>query len=194
MPDTESREAVDSLGDVVHLAIARLRQLLFELRPPALERGGLADTIQRLEQEMGEAGVELHVEDRMAAEPSGDTSVNAYRIVQEALANVRKHARAGRATVVLETKGRSLHVRIEDDGVGATPERFTDHELGHMGIAAMRERAELAGGWCTIEGVPGRGTTVECILPTDVTARTAIAHVNRRDASRATSAAGPGSL
>ncbi len=167
--EPEAQEALDALGELVRLSIGRLRQLLFELRPPAVERGGLADAIRRLGEDLGEAGVELRVEDRLAAEPSSETSVNAYRIVQEALANIRKHARASRAAVTLETREGSVWIHVEDDGVGITLERLADPVLGHIGIDGMRERAQLAGGWCTIHGSPGEGTTVECLLPGDAT-------------------------
>lgn len=169
LADPKAQEALDSLGGLVSLAIGRLRELLFELRPPALERGGLADTILRFGEEMTEAGVELTVEDRLTVEPPPETSVIAYRIIQEALSNVRKHSRATRTTVILETTAGGISIRVEDDGIGIPPERLADPVLGHIGVDGMCERAELAGGRCRIDGT-GDGTTVECFLPLDALA------------------------
>jgi PAS domain S-box-containing protein len=161
--DPGAQRSLDALGELVSLAIGRLRELLFELRPPALERGGLADSVMRFGEEMTDAGVDLTVEDRLVSEPPPETGVVAYRIIQEALSNIRKHSRATRATVTLETTPDGIAVRVEDDGDGIPAERLVDPVLGHIGVEAMRERAALAGGWCRIDGTAG--TTVECFLP-----------------------------
>ena len=83
-----------------------------------------------------------------------------YRIAQEVLTNVRKHAGAENAIVTLDARDGGYYVRVRDDGVGFTPESATARP-GHLGLAAIRERAELAGGWLRIESAPNDGTTVE---------------------------------
>nr|BFE88536.1 hypothetical protein GCM10020093_111370 [Planobispora longispora] len=83
----------------------------------------------------------------------------AYRIVQEALTNVRKHAAATTVRVALE-RGEHLVVRVSDDGVGVPQERRSG-----VGLASMRERAAELGGTCLITSPPGGGTTVEAVLP-----------------------------
>jgi signal transduction histidine kinase len=100
----------------------------------------------------------------MVSEPSHDVRAAAYRVAQEALVNVRKHSRGTSVHVVLEERERGVFVRIEDDGVGFAPEIQSDGGH-HLGLTAMRERAELAGGWCRISSVPGEGTIVEFWLP-----------------------------
>jgi signal transduction histidine kinase len=87
-----------------------------------------------------------------------------YRTVREALANVRQHARASTVTVELLDVEDGCLVRIVDDGVGYDPADVEDRP-GHLGLALIRERAELAGGWYRIERSPGSGTTVEFWVP-----------------------------
>jgi len=91
-----------------------------------------------------------------------------YRIAQEVLTNVRKHAHAKNTTVTLMTRDGGHHMSIRDDGVGFTPESTTARP-GHLGLAAVRERAELAGGWLRIESTASQGTAVEFWLPADPT-------------------------
>jgi signal transduction histidine kinase len=86
-----------------------------------------------------------------------------YRIVQEALTNVRKHARASNVTVSLHQADAGYTALVTDDGVGFAPE--VAEAPGHLGLASMRERAQVAGGWLRIDTAPGRGTTVEVWLP-----------------------------
>ena len=95
------------------------------------------------------------------------TEVQLIRIVQEALANVQKHAKTGRARVVLRPEARSVTAVVEDDGQGFDLE--TVGAVGHhrFGLATMRERAESAGGRLEIDAAPGRGTRVVVTLPAD---------------------------
>jgi signal transduction histidine kinase len=88
-----------------------------------------------------------------------------YRIAQEALANVWKHAEATSISVrIFEERG-GICVEIDDDGVGFGLETLRPTEPGHMGLSSMRERAELAGGTCEIHSLPGEGTSVRTWLP-----------------------------
>jgi signal transduction histidine kinase len=158
-------EAVDELLGVVKVSIGSLRNLLFELRPSVLDEDGLAPALVQYLDRWGE-GVELAIDNRLTREPPGDTRVICYRIAQEALANVRKHAEASRVDVLLSERDRGFFVRIKDDGRGFDPADGTsDGVPGHLGLASMRERAELAGGWCRVFSLAGGGTTVEFWLP-----------------------------
>ncbi|MEV7907898.1 sensor histidine kinase, partial [Streptomyces anulatus] len=87
-----------------------------------------------------------------------------YRIAQEALTNVRRHARATRVRVELRREPEALRLLIADDGVGLSPERRSG-----VGLASMRERTAELGGLCLINGEPGEGTTVEVVLPVPAT-------------------------
>jgi signal transduction histidine kinase len=84
--------------------------------------------------------------------------------VQEALVNVRKHARASTVTVRLETRDEGTSVIVEDDGVGIPPGHATS-DPGHLGLRGMTERAMLMGGWLEVGPRPGGGTFVELWLP-----------------------------
>lgn len=88
-----------------------------------------------------------------------------YRITQEALANVRKHAQASKVSVVLEEQDGGYLVGVEDDGVGFAPPEVLRSAPGHLGLSAMREGAEMVGGRCTVRSAPGSGTCVEFWLP-----------------------------
>jgi signal transduction histidine kinase len=88
----------------------------------------------------------------------------AYRIGQEALANVRSHAHAERVAIRLEDADGGLLLRITDDGAGFLPS-VAGSRPGRLGLLSMREQAEMAGGWCRVASAPGMGTTVEVWLP-----------------------------
>lgn len=155
------------LQGVVHQSIERLRSLLFELRPSALDREGLVVAIQQyLERSAAETGLRFDVEDELLTEPASDLSASVYRIVQEAVTNVRKHAHATRVTVLVASMSGGVSVTIRDDGQGFDVASLEKPSPGHIGLSTMIERAELVGGWCRISSSPS-GTTVECWLPID---------------------------
>jgi PAS domain S-box-containing protein len=155
---------LDELEEVVREAITRLRGLLFELRPVALDREGLGAALRQYLQTMESDGIAFSLEIRLPAEPVLETRVLLYRLAQEALMNVRKHSGAERVEVHVEERGEGVALRVRDDGAGFSPERQTGR-AGHLGLLAMRERAEVFGGWCHIQSVPGAGTTVDVWVP-----------------------------
>jgi signal transduction histidine kinase len=155
------------LEQTIRLAITRLRRLIFELGPLTLENEGLATALRAyLDQADETSGTTYRLEDRLATEPSEATTVILYRIAQEILTSIRKHAHAENATVTLETRDGGYYVRIHDDGIALAPEPpiAPPRELG---FAAIRERAELAGGWLRIESTTDHGTTVEFWIASD---------------------------
>ncbi len=163
---TPHAETLARLEGTVNEAIGRLRRLLFELRPRALDHEGLAAALRlyldRLEQE---TGLRWAVQDRLVVEPDPQTRMALFRIAQEALTNVRKHAQAHRVEVTVEERDDGYLLRVRDDGRGF---RLTDQGMGspdHLGLASMRERAEMAGGWFRVDPRPGLGTTVEAWVP-----------------------------
>jgi signal transduction histidine kinase len=101
------------------------------------------------------------MDNRLRGEPPADTRIIMYRIAQEALANVRKHAAATAVSIRLEEKDGGFLMRIQDDGTGFSPPEMLQSAPGHLGLSSMRERAEMAGGWCVVRSYPGGGTTVE---------------------------------
>lgn len=165
LTDPRQLETLDNLQRTIAVAIARLRRLLFELRPSSLDRDGLAAALRQYGRELADDDLVVDLEDRLVVEPPDEVRVVAYRIAQEALSNVRKHAGVSRASVLLETRGEDLYLRIRDGGAGFDPEKVGDRRPGHLGLSTMRERAELAGGSFRLESAVGAGTTVEVRLP-----------------------------
>jgi PAS domain S-box-containing protein len=142
-----------------------LHRIALELRPTALDDLGLHVTLLNLAEEWGEqTGVVVDYSSqglehrRLPAEV--ETAV--FRIVQEALTNVQKHAAAGRVGLILALRGDDLVVIIEDDGDGCDPETAIEaaEAAGRLGMRGMRERAALVGGDLEVESTPGNGTTV----------------------------------
>jgi signal transduction histidine kinase len=165
LSDPEHLALVESARGTLEAAVAALRSMLFQLHPPALDREGLTPPLRALlDQLQEEAGLRVRLEARTAGEPPPEVRAVLYRIVQEALANVRKHARATSVSVLLEEREGGFGVRVEDDGEG-----FASGDMGplpgHLGLPGMRERAELAGGWSRVNSAPGAGTTVEAWVP-----------------------------
>jgi PAS domain S-box-containing protein len=164
--DPRSTELLERLAATATESVGRLRQLVFELRPPLLDEVGLAAAVAQYARRAGElAGFTVQVTDESAGELPGELRVVAYRIVQEALANVRAHARASRVAVRLEEVDDGVLARISDDGVGFLPGLAERRPAGHLGLISMREQATMAGGWCRVASAPGMGTTVEVWIP-----------------------------
>jgi PAS domain S-box-containing protein len=162
LDDPDLRSEAEELRGVIHSAVERLRHLLFELRPPSLDREGLAAALHAW---AGDAEPAPSIEDRLTAEPPRETQVIVFRIAQEAIANARKHAGANRIEVSIAEEDGGVRLVVSDDGSGFDPGVVVVPEPGHIGLPTMLERAELAGGHCEIESDPGRGTSVRAWLP-----------------------------
>jgi PAS domain S-box-containing protein len=162
----EQRALVTGLDDAVQSAIGRLRGLVSRLRPPELDRQGLEEAVAGyLDEVATEWGLTVSLRHELTREPSSEAAITLYRICQEALSNIHKHAHATRVDVRLSTVDNGMLMRIVDDGVG-TSVRADDAGHGHFGLIEMRERAEAAHGWWSLTSTPGSGTTVEFWLPT----------------------------
>ncbi len=155
--------AVGVLDESVGAAIARLRGLVSRLRPPELDQHGLVEAVSAYTDDVaGRWGLAHVVRNELTAEPSPEAAITVYRICQEALSNVHKHARATRVEVTMSTVDKGTLVRIADDGIGTAG---GDAGAGHFGLVEMRERAEAAHGWFSVRSTPGEGTVVEFWLP-----------------------------
>jgi signal transduction histidine kinase len=155
----------NGLGEEVRV----LRRLMGALRPPVLDNRGFGEALgehaRRFEQETGIA-VDLGL--GLAARLPQEIETILYRITQEALNNVAKHAKAGQVTVTVDQldDGR-VRLRVRDDGVGFDTSNTAQLlREGHFGLAGMRERASLVDGTLEIGSIPGHGTTIEVRLPT----------------------------
>ncbi|HSX22140.1 MAG TPA: response regulator [Gaiellaceae bacterium] len=160
----EQFQLLQELEATIQLSITRLRHLVFELRPPALDREGLAPALQLyLDQTGNGGGTEFHLDNQISSWMGDESRIILYKIAKEALTNVRKHAHASSAEITLYESDGGFGIRISDDGSGLDADRAP--APGHVGLVSMRERAELVGGWLTIKGATGAGTTVEFWIP-----------------------------
>jgi PAS domain S-box-containing protein len=166
-PQVES--ALARLADLQQLtrgALAEMRALIFELRPGALEEEGLLQALRKhaaavAGREMLKVEVVSPNDDQVPRlKPAVEEAL--YRIAQEALHNVTKHARATRVDIHIGVEGQALALRVVDDGQGFD---LNQVPAGHMGLGTMGQRATALGGEYSVESKPGQGTTVTVRLP-----------------------------
>ena len=159
----EARDAMSELVQTINAAISQLRTLAIELRPTALDDFGLIAALERLTESYSRRTglrVELVVDDLAdRLPPLVETTV--YRVVQESLTNVAKHAAAESVIVRGEVRGSELVVTVADDGKGFD----TNTQPGGFGLNSMRERSEMVAGTVRVTSSPGEGTTVELRVP-----------------------------
>jgi len=160
----EGREGVASLRDLVVSTLQDVRRLAVELRPSALDDFGLAPALERLVDTYGrQAAVPVHLEIRLGDERlPAEVETTLYRMVQEALTNVAKHADATSISILLTRTASSVRLVVEDDGAGFEPGGARD---GGLGLPGMRERVALLDGRLRVESARGKGTTLVAEVP-----------------------------
>ncbi len=147
-------------------SIRALRRAIFDLHPMALEELGFAAATRALVQRLEWRGARVSLDLAAADGLSQTHRTVAFRIVQEAIANVVRHADPATVTIAARTEGDRIVIEVADDGRGFDPARPGPRiEGGHLGLAAMTERAALAGGAVTIASAPGEGTNLRLTLP-----------------------------
>ncbi len=157
--DHATTRELRALQNLVATCSSDVRSVMNELRPTVLDHFGLYEALSEyLTGLMGSVAFALtmRLEPRLQGWSSRQDAM-LFRLVQEALFNVRKHARAGRVEVSLASAGDRVTLGITDDGCGFDPERVAS---GHLGLLMMRERADAAGGLLDIDSSPGRGTRI----------------------------------
>jgi signal transduction histidine kinase len=157
--DEQLRAAGGELRELIVATLQDVRRLAVQLRPQALDDFGLVAAVERLARTISDAtGIAVDVESRLGPERlPEEVETTLYRIVQEALTNVVKHAQARNVTVLLVRRDGTMTAMIEDDGRGFDPDELCDDGLGFLG---MRERVALLDGHLTIESSPDVGTTL----------------------------------
>ena len=161
-------EQVRELRSFGTSALSELRHIIADLRPPQLDDLGLVAALEWYAQEF-EKRYAIRTEfvlqgDRFRLTPEYETVL--FRIAQEALTNVARHAAATEARVRLEVVPGEVCIAVEDDGRGFDPqETLRDEEPEGWGLRGIQERASLLGGQCVIDSVPGRGTRVQVTVP-----------------------------
>lgn len=162
----EARARTDEVREQVAQALQEVRQLAFELRPTVLDDVGLVAAVRRLTHDLTQRfGVSIELaldglDDESRLPPEVETVV--YRVVQEALTNVSRHAEASFAAVAITVDAEGVRASIADDGIGF---EVGDGLLRSLGLAGMKERASLVGGSLVITSAPAMGTTVLLEVP-----------------------------
>jgi len=162
--DPASRAATEELRELVVSTLRDVRRLAVELRPSALDDFGLVAALERLAESFAEqTGISVDFQTALADERLPEEVETAlYRIVQESLTNVVKHAQARRVSILLARNDGAVKAVVEDDGQGFDPAEQTDDGYGLMG---MRERLALLGGRLEVESGHDGGTTIAAEVP-----------------------------
>jgi signal transduction histidine kinase len=159
---------LDYVLSLADAGLAEMRALIFELRPDALAEQGLVAALERQAKAI-QARHKLKVDADFCPEPKLSLTVKEclYRVAQEALNNVVKHAQASHIQVRLQEKDREIILEVKDDGLGFEPQQ---EYPGHMGLQSMEERIIKVQGSLAVESEPGAGTSIKVSIPVpDVT-------------------------
>lgn len=156
-------EPLDYVLSLAEAGLAEMRALIFELRPESLENEGLVAALTKQTDALG-ARHQIQIETSFCGEPqlSLEAKETLYRVAQESLHNVVKHARATQVSLQLGSDKRQVTLEIQDNGIGFDPQGSYP---GHLGLRSMRERAERMGGNLVVESEPGNGTRVLMRVP-----------------------------
>lgn len=155
----EGYKRLDELRELTRGALAEMRTLLLELRPAKLVEVDLSDLLRQLGEAIsGRARVPVTVNVEGSDDISADVKIALYRVAQESLNNIAKHAQAHNVLIRLRQTEEQITLSIQDDGIGFVFERIAPH---HLGLGIMRERADGIGATLSVISAPGEGTTIE---------------------------------
>jgi signal transduction histidine kinase len=163
-----ARDELSNMEDTLNKSLKELRRVVIGLRPPALDELGLSHALRQSLEELKTDGLDCKfTEIGTTIRPPSNVEIAIYRIVQEALSNIRRHSDASKVNLSLQFQKDGLLVEIRDNGKG-----FDLHQtlrgavsVGHMGLLGMRQRAEMLGGDFRIKSKEGAGTTIILSLP-----------------------------
>ncbi len=161
----QARDQLDQISSVATQAIDEVREISYDLRPYQLDRLGLTKAIQSIT-----SGLASSVQFSMDVDFIDDTiekdqAIHVYRIVQEAINNILKHAGATEASVVIRAEGNSVRMIISDNGKGMPATSSDSNGKLGFGLVGLGERAKVLSGAMTIDSTPGKGTTLTVIIP-----------------------------
>ncbi len=171
-PGIQLVNKLQALTGLIELSIQSVRQISSDLRPAVLDHLGLKEAIEwETTKFEARTGIRCRLAWALKNEPGDRTRQLAmFRILQEAMTNVARHAHAGAVRIGVRQRGRMLTLTIHDNGRGITKGELASVES--IGLLGMSERARLLGGRVAITGAPGRGTTVTVNVPTVHKAKT----------------------
>jgi len=164
-PDRSAAQ-LERLQETAAAALAEMRALIFQLRPPGLSEQGLVVALQQHVTALGRREgltVELNVTGDERYARGAEQAI--YRIVQESLNNIVKHAGACDVTITIDLQPEQLCLRVADDGKGFDPSSENYLSNRHLGLTSMRERAAELGGALELRSRPGEGTEVIVVVP-----------------------------
>jgi PAS domain S-box-containing protein len=155
---------IEDMVDQVEGSLRRVRAVAKQLRPPELDALGLADAVETHVHEFRErSGLEVELELDASLPRHAEASIVMFRILQEALTNVARHAQAERVAVSLTAHDSGVILAVEDDGVGITTDQLESADS--IGLIGVRERVGALGGSVEITALPGKGTRLQARLP-----------------------------
>jgi signal transduction histidine kinase len=167
--DKAAERQLQELVGAAREAYTDAREVIVGLRMNGVPERGLAELadeyVERFRRQSGVAAELVVASSWWADALPAKVKVQALRIIQEALTNARKHARASRVVVSLETENDTAVISVEDDGCGFMLSRLLRPDFSRYGLRTMRERAQAVGGSLRIESAPGKGTCIIAILP-----------------------------
>ena len=168
----KSQDKGQALKDIAALdkqiknSIERIKNIVVSMRPPNLEAVGLQDALRDMVENAAHYGNLAHSFqwDKQDDLPlSDEVNIVLYRVVQESLNNILKHAAAKRVEVTLRSDENNIYLSVRDDGKGFTPKR--QHSIEHIGLLSMKDSVAYLGGKFTITSKPGQGTLIEVTCP-----------------------------
>ena len=159
---------LERIQETAAAALAEMRALIFQLRPPGLNEQGLVAALQQHAAALGRReGVSVNLTVNGEERYARGAEQAIYRIAQESLNNVVKHAGACNVSIVLDIQPDQLTLRVADDGRGFDPStvKYSADNGRNLGLTSMRERAAELGGTLELRSQPGRGTEVVVVVP-----------------------------
>jgi PAS domain S-box-containing protein len=163
------QQTIGEIKQLIERIEMELRRLSHELRPTILDDLGLVPALEFLAQGVSKRfGIRITVEGNTSGRLSPQTEVALYRVVQEALNNTTKHARATHVSVRMHKEQNKIHLSISDDGVGFDVQSVMGQKGRHgLGLLGMRERLIPLRGECIINSSPGKGTEISVLVPSE---------------------------
>ncbi len=173
VPDAEWLACLERVSSLLEASLGEIKTSLGTFRPPEFARRDLLSVLEGLviqQEAFTGCRVDFEVEGKILS-PSLPVKIALYRILQEALSNVYRHAGVEQAKVRLSTAGGRVRLEVFDEGRGFTPPPLVGPEaterVEHIGLRGMRERVSLVGGTFAVESAPGSGTRIVVEVPTD---------------------------
>lgn len=166
----DAQENLPKIAEILSKSLSEVRTMSYNLSPPDITKGDFLSCIKNLCQEFNEVpklSFRLSIlENSDASFMTKDEILNLYRIIQEVLTNIVKHANADEAVMMIRNENgseeRGLYIFISDDGCGFEPEEINDKK--HFGIKGMKKRADLIGAQLVVDSAPGEGTQIKIFL------------------------------